>query len=189
MVNFEKNYFMKSCKLLAFFLLLTALSSTQAIAQKCKFDIDKKDDFSNEHVRGAKFKVGDFFYSWWILIEQKGTKYYMTVQSATTGKIDDIIPKGSKVMLKLDNGKIKSYILSEDCVPNHNVINTNTANPTITSTWLPKGELSKDDMVALSQSELVVIRMNVGGKDFDSPKPSGKEARKLMQSANCFLAD
>lgn len=180
---------MKSCKLLVFLLVLTALSTTQVIAQKCKFDIDKKDDFSNEHLRISKFKVGDFFYSWWIQIEQKGSKYYMTVQSASTGNVEDIIPKGAKVMLKLDNGRIISYLLSEDCVPKHNVINANTGNPTITSTWLPKGELSKDDMIALSQSELVVIRMNIGGKDFDSPKPSGKEAKKLMQSANCFLAE
>jgi hypothetical protein len=178
---------MRTYKLLAFLLFLATTQS--AFAQKCKFDTEKKDDFTNENVRSSKFKVGDFFYSWWILIEQKGPKYYMTIQSATTGKIDDIIPKGAKVMLKLDNGKIVSYTLSEDCVPNHNVINAGTSNPTITSTWLPKGELSKEDMTALSQAELVVIRMNIGGKDFDSPKPSGKEAKKIMQSAGCFLAE
>lgn len=179
---------MKTNKLVLFLLILVTCSSSISFAQKCKFDTDKKDDFTNEHVRSAKFKIGDFFYSWWILIEQKGSKYYMTVQSATTGKIDDVIAEGGKVLFKLESGKILELVVSEDCVPNHNVINS-TTNPTITTTWLPKGELSKEDMTQLSQSELSLIRMNIGGKDFDSPKPSGKEAKKLLQSANCFLAE
>lgn len=175
---------MKFVKLAACILAVTAITSTNTFAQKCHFDVDKKDDFSGEHVRNVRVKVGTFFYAWWVLLEQKGPKYFITVQSATTGKVDNVIPKGSKVLFKLDNGKVVEMIVSDECVPAFSVQSN-----TIVTTWLPKGEVSKEIMKQLSESPTTMIRMNIGGKDFDSPGASGKEGRKMAESAACLLQD
>ena len=175
---------MKLCKSITVFCILFVLSLAPVLAQKCKFEVDKKDEFTNQHVRSVRHKIGNMFYSWWLLMEQKGDKYYMTVQSATTGKVDDIIYKGSKILFKLENGKIIELVTDEDCIPSHNVVST-----TIITMWLPKGQLSKDDMTQLSESEITGIRMKVGDKDFDSPDVGGKVARKIKESAVCFLTD
>ena len=118
-------------------------------------------------------------------MEQKGPKYFITVQSATTTKVDDIIPKGSTISFKLDNGKVVAMTTSEDCVPSHSVGTNNV----IITMWLPKGEVSKDVIQQLSESETTMIRMNIGGKDFDSPEASGKAGRKMMEIAKCLLTD
>ena len=175
---------MRSIKLALCTFAIVAMSTTSSFAQKCHFDVDKKDYFSGEHVRNVRVRIGNLFYSWWVLLEQKGPKYSMMVQSAATGKIDDIIPKGSKVLFKLDNGKVVEVTLSDDCVPNHDVQNN-----TIISTWLTKCDVTKEAMQQLSESPTTLIRMNVGGKDFDSPGASGKEGKKVMESAQCLLKD
>ena len=175
---------MKKLQILICCLVLCAGGSNTVLAQKCKFDVDKKDDFSGDHVRNVRIRLGTFFYSWWMLLEQKGQHYYITVQSAATGKVDDIIPKGSTIYFKLESGKVLEMNTTEECVPAHNVQSN-----TIVSTWLPKGEVNKDFMKQLSESPLDKIRMKVGGKDFDSPDASGKSGRKCMESAQCMIAD
>ena len=184
MHSFTQNFLKMNLSKLFTLCALMLLGSNAIFAQKCNFDTDKKDDFTGAHVRTVKHKLGNFFYKWWILMEQNGPKYFITVQSAGTGKIDDIIPKGSKILFKLDNDKVVEMPVSEDCVPSHTVQSN-----TIITTWLPKGEISKDAMQKMSESGIVLIRMNIGGKDFDSPSPSGKETEKMRQSAECLLKD
>ncbi len=175
---------MKMMKHTVCLLALFVFSATSSFAQKCHFDVDKKDDFTGAHVRNVKVKIGNFFYSWWLLLEQNGTKYAITVQSAATSKIDDVIPKGSKILFKLDNDKVVEIVVSDDCVPNHNVQNN-----TIITTWLPKCDVSKETMQQLSQASTSLVRMNIGGKDFTSPNASGKEGKKVMEGAACLLQD
>jgi hypothetical protein len=172
---------MKSIKLSICAVVLLLLSAGSSYAQ-CSFDTDKKDDFTGENVRSSRVRIGTLLYSWWLLMEQKGTKYYMTVQSASTGKVDDIIPKGSKILFKLENGKVVEMIVTEDCVPSHSVQSN-----TIVSMWLPKGELTKETMQQISESGISLIRMSIGGKDFNSPEPTNKETRKTRELAECMV--
>ena len=165
-------------------LVISVFTASHVQAQKCHFDVDKKDDFSGEHVRNVRIKVGNMFYAWWVLLEQKGPKYFVTVQSASTGRVENTIPKGSKVLFKLDNGKVVEMVVGEECVPSYSVQSN-----TIITMWLPKGEVSKDVMKELSESPMTLIRMKIGDKDFDSPGASGKEGRKMMESAACLLQD
>ena len=175
---------MKFMKYAICLLTLALFSATSSFAQKCHFDVDKKDDFTGAHVRNVKAKIGNFFYSWWLLLEQNGTKYNITVQSAATGKIEDVIPKGSKILFKLDNDKVVEITVSDDCVPNYNV-----QDRTIITTWLPKCEVSKETMQQLSQASTSLVRMSIGGKDFTSPQASSKEGKKIMEAAQCLLQD
>jgi len=175
---------MKNIKFSICLLTLLVLFAISASAQKCHFDVDKKDDFTGEHVRNVKVKIGNFFYSWWLLLEQSGGKYAITVQSAATSKIEDVIPKGSKILFKLESGKVLEMIVSNDCVPNYTV-----QSGTIVTTWLPKCDVTKETMQQLSESPTNLIRMTIGGKDFTSPDASGKEGKKVMESAQCLLKD
>ena len=178
---------MKISRILLLGILLSTTSS-MLLAQKCKFDKDEQDKFTNQHVRSSKFQVGGMFYRWFILLEEKGNKYYMTYQIAVNGKVDDPIKQGSTILMKLANDSIVKLVVDQDYNPVQSVVN-NGDNPFIASTWLPKGELSKAQMTLLSSSPIVAIRVNVAGKDLDSPDISAKESKKLKETSACMLVD
>lgn len=177
---------MKTYKILSLGLLLLLFSTMILAQKKCKFDKDEKDKFTNEHVRSSKFQVGGMMYRWYILLEQKGDKYYMTYQIAVNGKVDDPITKGTKILMKLANDSVVALVADQDYTPQQSVVN-NGDNPFIATMWLPKGELSKDQMNKLSASPIVAIRTNIAGKDLDSPNFSSKESEKLEQTSACML--
>jgi|SRR6185312_13007576 len=179
---------MKISKPLSLGLLLLMFSPMILAQKKCKFDKDEKDKFTNEHVRSSRFSVGGMMYRWYILLEQKGDKYYMTYQIAVNGKVDDPITKGTKILMKLGNDSIVELVVDQDYAPQQSVVN-NGDNPFIASMWLPKGQLSKDQMKKLSMSPIVAIRINIAGKDLDSPNMSSKESEKLEQTSACMLLD
>lgn len=175
---------MKTIKVAIYSLILVALSSANSIAQNCNFDVDKKDEFTGEHVRNVRVRIGTLMYSWWLLQEQKGPKYFLTIQATATGKVDDIITKGTKVLYKLKNDKVIEMVVSEDCIPSHSV-----QSGVIISMWLPKGEMPKETMQQMSESPTTMIRINVGGKDFNAPSITGREGKKIMENAQCLLKD
>jgi len=180
---------MKITKTIFLWIALTVIPSAALLAQKCKFDKDEKDKFTNVHIRSSKFQVGGMFYRWFILLEQKGDKYYMTYQIAVNGKVDDPIKKGNKIMMKLEDNSIVELEVDQDYNPQQNVENTGTANPFISSMWLPKGELSKEQMTKLSNSPISAIRINIAGKDLDSPEIAAKQSKKLKETSACMLVD
>ncbi len=160
------------------------LSSFSLHAQDCKFDIDKKDDFTGEHVRSIRHKIGAVYYNWVMLLEQKGPKYYMTVIHEENGKINDIITKGSKIFFKLEDGTVIDMELTDDAVPIHSI-----PSDKIVTTWMEKGELSKETMMKISKAGISVIRLKIGSKDIDSPTATGKSANKIREYAECMLKD
>ena len=178
----------KIIRLMVLAMALTVASSA-VMAQKCKFDKEEKDKFTNQKVRSSKFKVGGAFYSWWILLEEKGDKYFMTYQIAVNGKVDETIKKGSKILMKLEDGNIVELEIDQDYNPTQNVEGAGTGNAFISSMWLPKGELTKEQMQKLSASPIVAIRINIAGKDLDSPDISKKQGNKLRETAACMLVD
>src|SRR5476649_2525648 len=135
------NNIYRSMKTIRVVVMMMAISLIPAsmVAQKCKFDIEAKDKFTGELVRSSKFKAGGAFYSWWLQLQEKGGKYYMTYQIAVNGKVDEPIRKGSKILMKLEDNTIVELEIDQDYNPQQNVENVNTASPFISSTWLPKG--------------------------------------------------
>jgi hypothetical protein len=165
---------------------LLATTATVSFAQKCNFDKDEKDEFTNEKVRAVKHKItcNRAELNWSVLMEQKGANYFMTVENNVYTKIDDVLPKGSKILLKLENGNILSVTTDDDCIPSHKTVQWY-----IITSWFPKGKLTKEDVTQLSQSKVTSIRMNIGGKDYNSPSVSGKEGGRIMTSAGCLLSE
>ena len=161
-----------------------AFAASTSYAQDCSFDVDKKDDFTGEHTRSVRHKIGAIYSNWVMLLEQKGAKYYMTVIHEETGKIDDIIPVGKKIFFKLENGTVIDMPLTDESVPVHSIRGNN-----IMSTFTLKGEISKEGMQKISQSGISIIRLNIGGKDIDSPTATGKSANKVREYAQCMLKD
>ena len=159
---------MKIAKIILFLMAVAILPSSM-LAQKCKFDKEEKDKFTGQKVRSSRFKVGGAMYSWWILMEQKGDKNYMTYQIAVNGKVDESIRKGSKILMKLEDNSIVELEIDNEYNPTQSVEGTASGSPFIVSMWLPRGELSKDQMKSLSASNIAAIRINIANKDLDSP--------------------
>lgn len=173
---------LKKLTVLSAIVVATTLSAS---AQKCNFDVDKKDDFTGAKVRNARVQFGTLFNRWFARLEQNGPKYYITVQASGAGNSNDIIPKGSKQLFRLENGSVVEVITIEDCAPVQYV----QQNARIISVYNPKGEVSKEALKMLSESPTTRIRMTIAGKDYDSPELSDKEGKKIMNIAKCLLTD
>ena len=94
-------------KKLPFSVLLTLfilLLPTKNYAQ-CKFDKNEKDPFSGEMVRTYYTGIGKMGWNWKLGLEQKGDKCMLGLTIKWSGKHEDVMEKGRKIMLKLKTGK------------------------------------------------------------------------------------
>lgn len=168
------------------FVIATLLIGLEGYGQTCKFHVDKIDEITNERMRSIqKLRLGNMSSLWWIFLEQKGVKFSAVMHIFRNGKSDEIVAKGSKLFVKLENGKILELVFQEDFIPSYK------AGPStgVTTTWDVNCGISKEQMQQLSESEIVFIRLKIGTADVDAPEASGKTASKIMEAAQCFLKD
>jgi len=105
-----------------FFLLCT----TTCYAHKSKFIVDSIDAATNERVRVIEHYIGDADDHEFgqVIMERKGETYFITFPVLllkdrdqphnADEQADDIMPKGSEIILKLDNSKIIKAAIEQD---------------------------------------------------------------------------
>ncbi len=162
-------------------ILLCCTLPNVILAQKCKFDKEDKDPFTNEMVRSEMVKFGKKLL-WWANMEQNGQKYYATFYIGQHKDMVDMMTKGTKILLKLENGTIVTLETTSDQSPIRNVEGL-----VIVTQWTPKIELTKEQLQQLSSSPTENIRTYISGKELYPPEISGKQGRKMMDIAHCLL--
>lgn len=174
---------MNQIKTIGLALICMSFSSLPLHAQKCHFRVDKQDPITNEHVRSILLRVGGLNSQWNINFEQKGPKYSITLHIVKEGKISEIAPAGTKILCKLENGKLVEIPTSQEIIP----VYTN-AGGTVQTEWNLVADVSKDMLTQLSASEITLFRVNIGGKDYDHDL-GGKNAGKILEAAGCLLTE
>jgi hypothetical protein len=179
-VIFTKNFNIMSLSKTILAALIVAATSTASYAQKCQFDVDKTDPISHMSFRSVKYDInpnGVFHYA---LLEQKGSKYYMTFEIAQPGKIDGKMVKGMEVLLHRQNDNVL-LLADED---NNPIYTTDASGKTIT-TWKPRCEVTKSELTALSIEPVTAYHSNFAYRDMK--QPAGSEAAKIQQAVKCML--
>lgn len=164
-------------------LLLTAFFLVPVLAhgQKCKFDKDETDGFTNERVRTSNIRLGKIPL-WWLIMEQTGNKYYFTYYLNVLKEVRDIMPKGTKILTKLENGTIIELETEQDIIPTHNVEGT-----VIVTCWKPKIEVSAEKMKLFSSSPAELLRTTISEQPTEPRELKGKQGEKIKDIATCLL--
>lgn len=150
-----------------------------AMYAQCDFDKDETDPYSKEHVRSVKHNFGNLRKMWVFILDQKGSKYYATVNMAEIGKFDNI---ASGILIKQANGNVLELAVESDVIPSVQIVGAN-----INTQWLVKCVISEAKMKMLSESPIESIRVKMAGRDFDAPELKDKQSNKIMKSAGCML--
>lgn len=167
--------------LLAVFVLTAPLLSK---AQKCKFDVEKKDPFGNGSIRSVAHKIGPPSWNWNFSLEQNNDKYYIGMRIVQSGKVNDVIAKGEKIMVKLADGNIIELVMQEDVIPAYAV---NSVDASIWTNHLPKVEVEREVIEKLSKSPITDIKVTIAKRDNLLPKISSKQTDRIVESAACLL--
>lgn len=83
-------------------------------AQKCKYDIDKKDAFTNESVQSTTLKIGpkvinskkNHEVGWTMTFEKNGNNKFIAFKVIMFGKFDEVVAEGRKLFLRLEDNTI-----------------------------------------------------------------------------------
>lgn len=162
---------------------MTALLPVGAQAQKCKFDEDKKDPFSGSNHRLVAYKIGPVSWNWKFFLEQNDNKFFISMRMLRGGKMDEIYPVGRKIMLKLQNGKILELTADQDFPPAYAV----SSDGVIWTNYMPKFEVDKDFLTALSESPITDVKVTLGPQNILLPKVTEKQTERIQESATCLL--
>ncbi len=166
---------------LAIFLLLG--STYVSKAQDCNFDKDEKDKFTGEITRMADQRMGNITTHWNLILEQKGTKYYLGLRLLRSTAITNPVLKGEKFYLKLEDGKVLAIAADKDYAPTFY-----SANGGVQTTINTRGEVDLETLKSLSASPVTDIKITVGGNDMTQSSIPSKQTKKVMEYAACLAA-
>ena len=177
----RKSIFMK--KLIPVFIaLLFCFGAVHAFAQDCDFQKDEMDAFTKQRYRSSELMKLSLAPFWWMLMEQKSDKYFITMQIFVLKEMREQVKKGTKVMAKLEDGTIVELTAMDDVSPSFNF-----ESGYIVSQWTVKSEVSDEQMMQLSKSPIELMRTKIGSQDLDMPKAVKKGIKKVMNMAGCML--
>lgn len=162
--------------------MLPVLLSFSSFAQKCDYEFNGKDEFTGKvkKVTKDKIKLGVFVY-----LERMDETYDLRLEFTYGGALEQGIAKGTEVLFKLKDGTILKLVTLEDHMPSKQV-NASQYGTSVTSFVNMKCGISKEELMKMAGSELTIVRLSLGGKEFTLEIPEGK-AKNLKQSAVCII--
>jgi hypothetical protein len=137
-------------KLLLFSLILF-LNANFIFAQKCQTTID---EFTNEKVTNySYYKERNYWPPMKLNFELKKNICKFDLTICYMNKLEVIIPKGSELLLKLENGEILKFTTQADATPQSFVHNNN-----IFSDYIYSLSLTLEDINKLAETKVKMLR-------------------------------
>ncbi len=171
---------MKRLFLLPVLFIFTATLFVNA-GDKCKFDYDKVDKFSGNHIRYSTFGMGVSYNK--IQIGDNAGKFYFNFLLVDYGDNLAKLSTADTSFIKLENGKMIKLAVQEDVAPTAQV-----SGSSILTSYSPIFYIKKSKMVALSESPIVALKIVVAGKEYTFEIKESK-AKKIMETAGCLVVE
>ncbi len=168
--------------LLKTLIISALLCSSMCSYAQCKFDKDKKDDFTGEKYRMVEQRISTLTTYWWMTLEQKGTTYYLGLKNITNNHIGKSVRKGEKFYFKLENGKVLTLEADQDYAPS-----VYSANGGTQTTIIVKGIADEPTMKELSGSSIASVRLVVGGIEKTHNQIPSRQTEKVKEYASCLV--
>jgi hypothetical protein len=175
-------------------LLLCSVTLT-SFAQKCKFKKDETDGFTKEHHRLApSLRICTDPY-WWLQMEQKGDKYYVTIKIRIVSNIRTTLTKGTSILTKFEDGTILELVAENDVTPSFNVEDdesfanqlTEGKKTLLITQWAVRISVAEYMIRQFSKSPIQLMRTTIGNTEYNMPNAIDRYTRKIMDMAICML--
>jgi hypothetical protein len=166
--------------------LMLGTATLPAMAQRCKYDVNKTDAFTKEQVLSTTLKIGPQTIDtrknreagWTMTFEKKGKDHFITFKVIMFGKFDDVVQSGQKVYLRLANDSIIEFTAITQVLPAYR---TGLA---VYTHYDLKFRTSAADIEALSAAPVTDFKLETGVKEIVAEL--GKKGEKIMETAACF---
>lgn len=159
-------------------------NSTIVIAQKCKFDIEEKDDFSGKTTIGFRYRLKSpkNYNSITYFLMKDGDEYLIKVDAVLEGAFEKVInPDESILELRLENKEIIKGVSRDKVAPKYLV------GDRVLTTYTVYYNVGKEFYEKLSNSSPMAIRLSkVSSIDY-SEEIKDKWKEKMKEEAKCLL--
>lgn len=160
--------------------LLVAFITIGAFAQKCKFDIDKKDAFTGKQTKGISAVLNK---SWMVGFNRSDNAYTLGLLMEFPGAKRDVLSKGDTLMLALDGAPPIVLTAIEGASPNARVVDNYGG---ILSSYHVQYAISPEQMKMIAQKKCTAARVYFGVTYFSVDVPD-KNGLKIVDAANCIM--
>lgn len=172
-----RTYIRISAVVIAFLTISTTLH-----AQKCKYDYEKKDEFTGEVSKGLTIKITNWLY---IGLNRTGETYYLGAAIIINGELNYYVEKGDSLSFKLSNGETLTLYTQDVSAPISQVVQGFNTAYVVTKFDL-KYDLSKEQLQKLSTYDVTYMRLYAGSNKYDD-ETFPKTAAKIKNGSICIL--
>lgn len=161
------------------------MSLTSIQAQKCKYDVDKTDQFSKESIKGmTNILWGNKMFNYLSMSTfNKGGAYEIEMGIVFGGVQNEHMEVDDVVQIALENGESLTLTPIERAAPKNTTYSTS-----ILTIYVPRFEVDREVIEKLASSQITTVRVNLDKNyDFDFTKRYTKNCKKLKESMNCML--
>lgn len=166
--------------------LMLGTVTLPAMAQQCKYDVNKTDAFTKEQVLSTTLKIGpqtidsrkNREVGWTMTFEKKGKEHFITFKVIMFGKFDDVVQSGQKVYLRLANDNVIEFTAATQVLPAY------MTGLAVYTHYDLKFRTDAANIEALSAAPVTDFKLEAGAKEIVAEL--GKKGEKIMETAACF---
>ena len=119
--------------------------------------------------------------NWYLVMERKGSKYSITFSILALSEVRMVMTKGTKLLLKLEDGTMMEFTAENEVVPSFDVAGA------IYTHWDMKVPVTEDQIKQFSKSAISIMRTTIGDKEYNMPDAHDRYTNKIMANAACML--
>lgn len=161
-------------------LLALVLGTTGAMAQKCKYDLDKTDPMSEERVRRMEMKLKPYFI---VSYYRKADDFRVELNVRFVGERNFAVNEGAELKLKLKGGDILTFPAAQKATPISGVNGTQ-----INTIYAITYGCTREQMQRLAEEGYTVASAQVGDETL-TMEVKEKEVAENAAGAACMLTD
>jgi len=149
---------------------------------KCKYDIDKVDEFSGEAVK-------ETFLSYYmgaavLGFRKTGSNYFIDFKVRWNGNKTEPVKKGDELMFKLNNGEVLKVLCSKNASPN-NKIQATSYSASVCTDYAIEYSCTKEELQNLVNAPPTAIKLDLTG-DAVQFTFNSREQKKISEVAYCI---
>ncbi|MFA6401119.1 MAG: hypothetical protein WCX31_05765 [Salinivirgaceae bacterium] len=162
------------------FLLVISIA-TVSNAQKCHYDVDKKDPFSGTNERRISETYNNYFT---FAFYRSGDDFRLESYVNIPNDQAFIIPAGNKLTLKLTDGTTMELSSLNSATPQSYFVNLQ-----IYSAYAMTYPITKEELKKIETIGIVFIRTYLKDESYYDMEIKKKKIEKLKNDARCIMAD
>ena len=166
--------------------------SAGAYAQNCKLVKEKKDAFSDKSEKTAQVVTGKVSLmggiKWLWEFHQADGATSIKLSIAMMGEFNQPFEQGTRLLLKLENGKVLTLTTVNNANPVTQALNGGSGTINVFTTYMLSFKPAKEDLTALSQSTITDLKVDIPDRTIVSPKVVKKQMEQIMNVSGCLLA-